>query len=243
MAGSLLIFLAAFCNHMQFSNTTPIVTTDGKAIVLDLSTGSCLRGSAVANLDAEQLGRLIDETMADAGTAFAFGRYAEPRDLYDSEHFASDGDAENRTIHLGLDLFCVAGTPVSAPLDGTVELLANNARKLDYGPMVVLRHESGSNEPFFTLYGHLGMEVLDRLQAGQGVIAGQQIATIGSSPQNGDWPPHLHFQLILDLKDLGVDFPGVACKSQQEYWLGLSPSPAAFFPECAAQALEYSRCN
>lgn len=225
---------------MQFSNSAPIVSTDGKAIVLDLSSGSRLRGIAVANLDAEQLGTLIDETMADAGTGFAFGRYAEPRDLYDSDHFAGDGAAEKRTVHLGLDLFCVAGTPVFAPLDGKVELLANNARKLDYGPMVVLRHQSDSDDPFFTLYGHLGMEVLDRLQAGQGINASEQIATIGSPPQNGDWPPHLHFQLILDLKDLGVDFPGVACKSQQEYWLGLSPSPAAFFPECAPQALEFS---
>jgi len=239
MAGSLLIFLAVFCNPMRFSNAAPVVSTDGKAIVLDLSTGSRLRDRAVVNLDAEQLGRLIDETMADAGTGFAFGRYAEPRDLYDNEHFA-DGDSENRTVHMGIDLFCVAGTPVSAPLDGTVELLANNARRLDYGPMVVLCHESGFDEPFFTLYGHLGMEVLDSLRVGQTVNAGQQIATIGSPPQNGDWPPHLHFQLILDLKDLGVDFPGVACKSQREYWLGLSPSPAAFFPECAPEALEYS---
>jgi murein DD-endopeptidase MepM/ murein hydrolase activator NlpD len=239
MAGSLLIFLAVFCNQMRFSNAAPVVSTDGKAIVLDLSTGSRLRGEAIANLEAEHLGRLIDETMADARTGFAFGRYAEPRDLYNNEHFA-DGDAENRTVHLGLDLFCVAGTPVFAPLDGKVELLANNARKLDYGPLIVLRHASDSDEPFFTLYGHLGMEVLDRLRAGQAINAGQQIATIGSPPQNGDWPPHLHFQLILDLKDLGVDFPGVACKSQQDYWLGLSPSPAAFFPECAPEALEYS---
>ena len=225
---------------MQINNTAPIISTDGTAIVLDLSVGSHLHGEAVADLDVDQLGRLIDERMADAGTGFAFGRYAEPRDLYNSDHFAGDGAGERRTIHLGLDLFCVAGTPVFAPLDSKVELLANNARELDYGPMLVLQHENMSGDGFFTLYGHLGAEVLEDLAAGQSVNAGQQIATVGAPPQNGNWPPHLHFQLILDLKDLGVDFPGVASKSQQEYWLGLSPSPAAFFPEYDSQVLEYS---
>jgi murein DD-endopeptidase MepM/ murein hydrolase activator NlpD len=225
---------------MQISNTAPIISTDGAAIVLDLSVGSRLRGEAVADLDVDRLGYLIDETMADAGTGFAFGRYAEPRDLYNSEHFAGDGAGERRTVHLGLDLFCVAGTPVLAPLDGKVELLANNARELDYGPMLVLQHDGMNSDAFFTLYGHLGAEVLEDLAAGQPVNAGQQIATVGAPPQNGNWPPHLHFQLILDLMDFGVDFPGVARASQQEYWLGLSPSPAAFFPEYDAQALEYS---
>ena len=216
----------------------PIINTDGKTIVLDLSVGSRLRGQAVANLDVDQFGRLIDETMAEAGTGFAFGRYAEPRDLYSSDHFAGDG--ERRIVHLGLDLFCVAGTPVFAPRDGRVELLANNARELDYGPMLVLAHEDNTGEIFFTLCGHLGLEVLDTLRIGQFVKAGEQLATVGAPPQNGNWPPHLHFQVILDLIGLGVDFPGVASASQQEYWLGLSPSPAAFFPEYDAQALEYS---
>ena len=106
--------------------------------------------------------------------------------------------------------------------------------------MAVLQHENGADSPFFTLFGHLGMEVLESLHIGQAVSAGQPIATIGAPPQNGDWPPHLHFQLIRDLKGLGVDFPGVASESQRDYWLDLSPSPAAFFPDCAPQALEYS---
>jgi murein DD-endopeptidase MepM/ murein hydrolase activator NlpD len=225
---------------MQTSNTAPVIRTDGKAIVLDLSIGSRLQGQALVDLDVEQFGRLIDDTMADAATGFAFGRYAEPRDLYNNDHFTGGNVAESRTVHMGIDLFCVAGTPVFAPLAGKVELLANNARELDYGPMLVLAHEDHKGEPFFTLYGHLGLEVLDTRKAGQLINAGEQIATVGAPPYNGNWPPHLHFQLILDLKDLGVDFPGVARESEQEYWLGLSPSPAAFFPECSANMLEYS---
>jgi hypothetical protein len=240
MAGRLPISLAAFCNHMQISNAASIIDTGGKAIVLDLSSGSLLRGEAVADLDVGRLSRLIDESMADAGTGFAFGRYAEPRDLYNTDYFTGGDAAESRTVHMGIDLFCVAGTPVFAPLAGKVELFANNARELDYGPMLVLEHEDNNGEAFFTLYGHLGLEVLDTLETGQTIDAGEQIATVGAPPHNGNWPPHLHFQVILDLKDLGVDFPGVACESQQEYWLGLSPSPAAFFPEYDAELLEYS---
>jgi len=226
---------------MQFSKAASIIETDGKAIVLDLSTGSRLRGVPVAGLGAGRLGKLIDESMDEAGTGFAFGRYAEPRELYTSEHFASD--VEPRTIHMGIDLFCAAGAPVSAPLDGRVELTANNARELDYGPMLVLRHQDEDGEAFFSLYGHLGPEVLDELEAGQAVSAGQRIATIGAPPGNGNWPPHLHFQLILDLRGLGADFPGVASAGERDYWLGLSPSPAAFFPEYDAGRLEYKNLS
>jgi hypothetical protein len=219
--------------------TSTIIETDGRAIVLDLSSGAQLCGEEIAGLDAAALGDLIDRTMTVAGTAFSFGRYAEPRDLYTNDDFASGDSEESRTIHMGIDLFCVANTPVCAPLDATVEIIANNARELDYGPMVILRHAVQSGSDFFTLYGHLGMETLERVSKGQAISAGQQFATVGAPPTNGNWPPHLHFQQINDLLDMGVDFPGVALRSQQDYWLGLSPSPARFFPECDPALLEY----
>ncbi len=218
--------------------TQPIIHTDGRAIVLDLSSGATLCGEEIAGRDVADLSALIDGTKSNAGTQFAFGRYAEPRELYSSDNFSSDQSAETRTIHMGIDVFCVAGTPVYAPLDATVEHVANNDGELDYGPLIVLRHKDAGGD-YYTLYGHLGVDVLDRMAAGQSVAAGEQIATIGSPPTNGNWPPHLHFQLIKDLLDLGKDFPGVALKSQQEYWLALSPSPAAFFPEIDAPLLEY----
>lgn len=216
-----------------------IVKTDGRAIVLDLSTGAKLCGKDIAGLDVAELGDLINQTMADAGTAFSFGRYAEPRELYSSDNFASDAATESRTIHMGIDLFCAADTPVLSPLDATVAFVANNTKELDYGPVVILRHNAKPANEFFTLYGHLGLEVLDGLGEGQRIRAGEQIATVGAPPTNGNWPPHLHFQLINDLLGLGIDFPGVALQSQQDYWLGLSPSPAKFFPECDAASLEY----
>lgn len=220
--------------------TSMIIKTDGRAIVLDLSTGAQLCGEDIAGLNVTEFGELINRAMAEAGTAFSFGRYAEPRGLYSNDDFSAGDSGESRTIHMGIDLFCSAGTPVSSPLDATVECVANNAKELDYGPLVMLRHNAENGGSFFTLYGHLGMETLDRVSAGQLIVAGEEFATVGEPPSNGNWPPHLHFQLINDLLGLGVDFPGVALKSQQEYWLGLSPSPARFFPECDASALEFS---
>jgi murein DD-endopeptidase MepM/ murein hydrolase activator NlpD len=217
-----------------------IVATDLNAIVLNLSSGSALQGKAIAGLDVAELGDLIDRTMDAADTEFAFGRYAEPRELYSNEDFAAAEAGEARTIHLGVDLFCAADTAVFTPLDGTIEIVANNDRDLDYGPMVVVHHALAHTGSFYTLYGHLSLDTLERVSPGQLVRAGEQIAAVGAPPTNGNWPAHLHMQLIKDLLGLGADFPGVASRSQQDYWFELSPSPALFFPECDANLLEYS---
>ena len=50
--------------------TATIIETDGRAIVLDLSSGATLCGKPIAGLGATELGALIDETMQQAGTRF-----------------------------------------------------------------------------------------------------------------------------------------------------------------------------
>ena len=130
------------------------------------------------------------------------------------------------------------GTEVHAPLAGTVHIKANNADELDYGPMLVLRHETPAGAGFFTLYGHLSVAGTSEVSEGQAVTAGERIATLGGPPENGNWPPHLHFQIILDLLDRGRDFPGVAYPSQRETWLALSPLPSMFFPQVHAGRLD-----
>jgi murein DD-endopeptidase MepM/ murein hydrolase activator NlpD len=177
--------------------------------------------------------------MAEAGTAFAFGRWAEPRELYSNDNFATEGSGEMRTVHMGIDVFCEAGTPVYVPMDGVIEYVANNEGELDYGPMLIVRHEAENDVR--TLYGHLSLDTLGHVREGQAVTAGDRIASVGAPPANGNWPPHLHFQVINDLVGLGTDFPGVAPKSEQQYWLGLSPSPASYFPECDGSVLEYKK--
>ena len=61
--------------------TAAVIETDGRAIVLDLSTGATLFDQPVAGLDVGTLSALIDRKMAEADTRYAFGRWAEPREL------------------------------------------------------------------------------------------------------------------------------------------------------------------
>src|SRR5262249_13392969 len=138
----------------------------------------------------------IFAAMRDAGVRAGVGRYDEPRLLYTSPAFAGATPAdERRTIHIGLDLFAEAGTPGFAPLAGTVHAFADNAAPCDYGPVLVLRHETDGGTPFFTLYGHLSRSSLPPLRLGQRVERGAQIATLGTPAENGEWTPHLHLQI------------------------------------------------
>lgn len=196
-------------------------------LVLDLSVGSPLvAGDPRGNLEPALTPR-IETAMREAGVRVAVGRWDEPRLLYQAPAFAGEGapEDERRTIHLGLDLFADAGTTVHAPLAGTVHALADNDAPQDYGPVIVLRHTTDDGTEFFTLYGHLSRESLAWLEVGQPVAAGQRIASLGTAAVNGGWTPHLHLQIITDLLDLGVGFPGVGRPGERQVWRSLSPDP------------------
>ena len=66
---------------------------------------------------------------------------------------------------------------------------------------------------------------MDHLEPGQEVGAGETIGWIGTYPSNGNWPPHLHFQVMTDMLDYQGDFPGVARPSEAWYWRGLCIDP------------------
>jgi 4-aminobutyrate aminotransferase-like enzyme/Ser/Thr protein kinase RdoA (MazF antagonist) len=195
--------------------------------VFDLSAGSTFLGADPRSSETDTLTSRILQTLRERDASIGVGRYNEARLLYTSPLFGSEAKPldERRTIHLGLDFFAAPGTPIHAPLDGTVHALANNDAPLDYGPLVILKHDAGGAGTFFTLYGHLTTETLARLKVEQRVTRGEGFARIGTAQENGGWPPHLHFQIILDLLDLGANFPGVALASQRDVWTNLSPDP------------------
>ncbi len=194
-------------------------------LVLDLSVGSALIAGDSTDNAEPALTRRIAQAIDEEGASVAIGRYGEARLLYASPLFGAAEYEERRTVHLGMDLFAPPGTPVHAPLAGVVHAFTDNAAALDYGPLIILKHETGGGEPFYTLYGHLSRESLEGLRVGAGVASGESFATLGTPDVNGGWPPHLHVQLIVDLLDLGCDFPGVCRASERAVWQALSPDP------------------
>ncbi|WP_187431502.1 Acetylornithine/succinyldiaminopimelate aminotransferase [Roseobacter fucihabitans] len=156
------------------------------------------------------------------------GYYREPRLIYTDDAFrAGPFKADDRrSVHLGVDIFAPAGTSVHAPLRGQVMVAEYRSDPLDYGGMIVLRHETPQGDGFYTLYGHLDPMFLDQLQIGDWVEAGAVFCAFGAQNVNGGWAPHLHFQFLMTADGMAPSWPGVADPDDLQMWEALCPNPA-----------------
>ena len=132
--------------------------------------------------------------------------------------------APQRNIHLGMDLWCNAGTEVLCPIDGVIHSFQDNTHFGDYGPTLILEH-CIHEYVFYTLYGHLSRESLQGKQKGKSVATGETIATLGTASVNGDYAPHLHFQIIKDLQGMKGDYPGVCSLEDLDFYTHNCPNP------------------
>ena len=203
-------------NRNQFSALTDPPLNASNSIPISLSSDSDeFRG--LSKLEWDQA---IENKIASAGAVAAVGGYLEKRSIYeDKPNFA---DEEERNIHIGVDIFMPAETIIHAPLDGSVHCFANRNQEGDYGPVIILRHEF-NGVVFHTLYGHLSKSSLVGKSVGQRVSAGSPLCGIGPRPINGDWPPHLHFQVIQDLQGLDDNYPGVCRASDLDFYRSNCP--------------------
>ncbi|KGL63548.1 peptidoglycan DD-metalloendopeptidase family protein [Polaribacter sp. Hel1_85] len=155
----------------------------------------------------------------------AFGGYLEIRNIYDrSDYFKNLVEKEKRNIHLGIDLWCKDKTKVLAVLDGEIHSFKNNDNFGDYGPTIILKHQI-KNEIFYTLYGHLSLNSIENLQVGDLVLKGNVIGLLGNSSVNGDYAPHLHFQIIKNLEGNFGDYPGVSSEEKIDFYKTNCPNP------------------
>jgi 4-aminobutyrate aminotransferase-like enzyme/Ser/Thr protein kinase RdoA (MazF antagonist) len=209
----------------------PLIESDlqtESVVVLDLSVGSLEYGSLSEIQDTTFFTKIVTDRIEEAGVKIGVGRYNEPRILNRTkkEERVQYDIAETPTIHLGMDLFLAPGEAILAPLDGIIHSLANNEGFRENGPTLILEHKAGdTNLKFYTMYSHLSKDSLEQLAQGKPVKKGDQIGQVGTPPENGDWPPSLHFQMMCDIFDMQGDFPSYALPSQRELWYSICPDP------------------
>jgi len=198
---------------------------DLRLFSVDISVGSSTMGAGDNDSGPDRLERAVRVNVDGDPDAIGLGGYGEARLIYAGEAFADS--ASRRSIHLACDIWTTAEQPLHAPYAGTVILANDNDGDYDYGPVVMLEHRTDAGDAFFSLYGHLNRATLQQVRHGQSVGAGEVFGWVGTPPTNGNWPPHVHVQLLLDSLDLGPDTPGVATPDDAEIWLSLCPDPAA----------------
>jgi murein DD-endopeptidase MepM/ murein hydrolase activator NlpD len=210
---SLLIF-PVMGEPLSTENALPLDFTEANASLrrVDLS-------------DTASFDSFVFQQLHRAGKTYGCGGYLEKREIYRRSEVFATAQEDFRNIHLGIDIWTAVGSPIFAPLDGKVHSFQDNEGFGNYGPTIILEHQV-EGQLFYTLYGHLRREDLQSLEAGQVVRAGEAFCQVGPYPENGDWPPHLHFQLIWDLGEHWGDYPGVAAEKDLAYYQHNCPDPA-----------------
>ncbi|MGM5469420.1 aminotransferase class III-fold pyridoxal phosphate-dependent enzyme [Flavobacteriaceae bacterium LMO-SS05] len=206
---------------------------------IDLSVSSKWIGHQHDLSDLELFQFKIDRLQSQHPNKILAGGYLEPRSIYTSSAYDKIGNSgrESRTIHLGIDFWFPALTPVHALFDGEVVTAVNDAGDKEYGGLVILKHKIEDFE-FFTLYGHNTVESVLKHSLGDSIKKGDKVAELGNYPENGNWAPHLHFQIMLSILDYKVDFPGVAYYNQIDIWKSICPDPNLLFKSEALQKNE-----
>ena len=206
----------------------PIVPFDparDKLVSIDLDINNPALDESITG-DLANFSSWINEQLSRASARYGTGGYNEHRGVYaPSSVFDGTAGGEPRRLHLGIDIWGQHGTAVMAPLDGIVHSFAFNNRAGDYGGTIILAHRVGQLH-FHTLYGHLSLASLGNLQEGAVIRGGDIVGSFGIPRENGGWPPHLHFQVITDMKGWKGDYPGVCKFSERAAWLENSPDPA-----------------
>lgn len=197
---------------------------EGEPYIADMSPNShLLRG-----LDARDQRAFQAALEKEMGAAHRWGisPYLERRDTLLGG--CPQMVAEQRFIHLGLDIIVERGTALHAPLHAVVAECGYESGEGNYGGYVLLRHESVDFRTFYSLYGHLKKGSLPA--EGTVVPGGRPFAEIGDFHENGNWFYHTHLQIITEQGvEEGYISKGYCSDKDLERIHDLCPSPLHLF--------------
>ncbi|HVX52631.1 MAG TPA: peptidoglycan DD-metalloendopeptidase family protein [Chitinophagaceae bacterium] len=218
-------------NKPLFNKVVPFNAGTDRLLLMDFTGSNTTLTPGIID-DTTKFSNYVSRVLQTSNCRYGIGGYNEHRTLYarsavfDADKYALTAGkaAEPRRLHLGIDIWGDAGTPVYVPVGGVVHSFGFNNNYGDYGATIILQHQL-DGIVFHTLYGHMSLADLAPLKEGKFVSQGEVIAHFGLPHENGNWPPHLHFQLIKDMRVMKGDYPGVCTISEQGYYLENCPDP------------------
>lgn len=202
-------------------------------IKVDMSTESTWMGHQSEYLNNSFTEYKLKELKSGNRKTLVAGGYLETRPFYITDAYKkeSNNGPIYRAVHLGTDIWIDAETAIHAPFDGEVFSIYHNDADKDYGPTLILKHQTEEGLVFFSLYGHLSLTSLGLLKKDQKVKKGELVAWVGNHKENGNWAAHLHFQLMLDMLDYQHDFPGVSTPNELKVWSSICPNSNLLWKE------------
>ena len=212
-------------HQTEFSPVVNFHPQRDKLSLLDLSVNNKTLTDDILS-DTKTFTEYINQLLENKKARYMIGGYDEHRTVY-SNSKVFDGKTqgeEPRRLHLGIDIWGKPNTAVMAPLHGMIHSFAFNNRPGDYGVTIILTHQL-QGISFYTLYGHLSLNSIKNLREGDTIMKGDIFAEFGIPAENGQWPPHLHFQVINDIGEWNGDYPGVCKYSEKEKYLNNCPDP------------------
>jgi peptidoglycan LD-endopeptidase LytH len=220
----------------QFEKVVPFDRNADNLLLLDFTGGNPELTSNVLD-DVRSFSAYINGKLHARNALYGIGGYAEHREVYSrSKVFdAKNPGEEPRRLHLGIDIWGKPNTVVMAPLEGIVHSYGYHDRAGDYGATIILTHQLQQTS-FHTLYGHLSLNSIRNIQEGERISPGDKFAEFGIPVENGQWPPHLHFQVINDLEGWSGDYPGVCQFSEKEKFIKNCPDP-----DLILQMMQYAK--
>ncbi|WAJ44382.1 M23 family metallopeptidase [Mycobacterium sp. Aquia_216] len=175
-------------SQAETTKAETVLTANASALIGGTS-GNATRGPQV--IAVQPVANALHNQEFAKGVAFANDRAQREARLQQPLYvmpthgiFTSNFGYRWGVLHAGIDLANSIGTPIVAVSDGVVIDAGPTA---GYGMWVKLLHADGT----VTLYGHINTALVS---AGQRVMAGDQIATMGN--RGNSTGPHLHFEVL-----------------------------------------------
>lgn len=204
----------------ELARVVPYELSD-KLLLMDFTEKNTALTDEIVN-DTNNFIQYINAKLKEAGAKYGIGGYGEHRTIYSRSRVFDNEGQEPRRVHLGIDIWGKPYTKVMAPLNGIIHSFAFNNAFGNYGATIILTHNL-DGESFHTLYGHLSLNSIKNLHEGDAVYKGDVIAEFGITFENGQWPPHLHFQIIKDMQGAKGDYPGVCALAEKGQYLANCP--------------------